>query len=137
MQTRLWIVRHGQSAGNVARDEAEASGAELIELATRDADVPLSDLGCAQAHALARELALLPKGERPERLLTSPFVRSMQTCGAIADALAIDRTCGHVDERLRLLARELLAELAPIHNAVGARGGGRTHRSARARRATP
>src|SRR5690349_12274761 len=42
---RLWIVRHGQSAGNVARDYAESSGAPLIELEHRDADVPLSALG--------------------------------------------------------------------------------------------
>ena len=29
---RLWIVRHGQSAGNVARDAAESKGLELIDL---------------------------------------------------------------------------------------------------------
>src|SRR6476469_2400637 len=46
---RLWIVRHGQSAGTVARDAAEAKGLELIDLVTRDADAPLSELGQEQA----------------------------------------------------------------------------------------
>ncbi|GAC1330419.1 MAG: hypothetical protein NVSMB13_18490 [Mycobacteriales bacterium] len=26
----LWLVRHGESSGNVARDDAEASGAAVI-----------------------------------------------------------------------------------------------------------
>ena len=49
---RLWIVRHGQSAGNVARDAAELAGASMIEITTRDADTPLSELGVQQARAL-------------------------------------------------------------------------------------
>ena len=32
----LWIARHGQSAGNVARDAAEAAGLRTIDIATRD-----------------------------------------------------------------------------------------------------
>ncbi|RZJ04759.1 MAG: histidine phosphatase family protein, partial [Haliea sp.] len=40
----LWIVRHGQSAGNVARDSAEAAGLHTIDIAERDIDVPLSEL---------------------------------------------------------------------------------------------
>ena len=42
---QLWIVRHGQSAGNVARDSAEAARLPLIDIAERDIDVPLSPLG--------------------------------------------------------------------------------------------
>jgi len=34
---RLWVVRHGESAGNVARDDAEMQGMDLIDLATREA----------------------------------------------------------------------------------------------------
>lgn len=52
---RLWIVRHGESAGNLARDRAEASGATLIELEHRDADVPLSPRGLEQSQALDRK----------------------------------------------------------------------------------
>ena len=91
---RLWLVRHGQSAGNVARDAAEENGEDLIELATRDADVPLSELGGLQAVAVGRWFQTLEKP--PDVFFSSPFVRAYQTCKAIAGEHLI---C--VDERLR------------------------------------
>ncbi len=95
----LWIVRHGQSAGNVAADAAEAAGQALINLDMRDCDVPLSALGAEQAAALGRWFAALPADERPDVILASPFVRARQTADAIAAALADPaRRC---DERLR------------------------------------
>ena len=51
---RLWLVRHGQSQGNVARDAAHEAGLNVIELDLRDVDVPLSDLGHQQAEAAGR-----------------------------------------------------------------------------------
>ena len=45
---RLWLVRHGQSQGNVARDRANAAGHSVIKLDVRDVDVPLSELGSAR-----------------------------------------------------------------------------------------
>ncbi|MFL6586874.1 MAG: histidine phosphatase family protein [Luteimonas sp.] len=98
---RLWIVRHGQSAGNVARDAAELARTHLIDLDTRDADTPLSDLGHRQSQALAAWFAVMPPDQRPNVLLTSPFVRAQQTMQAVADALDIDRTEIGIDERLR------------------------------------
>ena len=98
---RLWIVRHGQSAGNVARDEAELAQVHLIDLTTRDADTPLSELGQHQSRALAKWFAELPAGQRPNVLMTSPFVRSQQTVQAVADALGIEHAEIAVDERLR------------------------------------
>lgn len=98
---RLWIVRHGQSAGNVARDEAEVHGLPLIELATRDADVPLSRLGEQQAAALAHWFACRPASEQPNVFVTSPFVRAQQTCMAVAHTIRFDESDVLVDERLR------------------------------------
>jgi len=49
----LWIVRHGESAGNVARDAAMEAGLAVIDIPLRDVDVPLSTLGERQASALA------------------------------------------------------------------------------------
>ena len=43
--TRLVLVRHAESVGNLARDVAEANGEALIDIATRDMDVPLSPQG--------------------------------------------------------------------------------------------
>lgn len=99
---RLWIVRHGQSAGNVARDAADAAGELVIDIAERDVDVPLSPLGERQAAALGRWFAAMPHDERPTVVLTSPYLRARQTARAVCDAggaAAGSRTV--VDERLR------------------------------------
>ncbi|MDR6672255.1 histidine phosphatase family protein [Xanthomonas sp. 1678] len=98
---RLWLVRHGQSAGNVARDLAEESGQDLIDIATRDADTPLSDLGLQQSQQLGRWFAALPAQQRPSILLTSPFLRAQQTCAAIGEALRLPPAAAALDERLR------------------------------------
>ncbi|HYW05558.1 MAG TPA: histidine phosphatase family protein [Longimicrobium sp.] len=99
----LWIVRHGQSAGNVASDAAHAAGASEISIAERDVDVPLSALGAEQAAALGRWFASLPVDERPTVVLSSTYLRARRTAelireaGGLADAdLEID-----ADERLR------------------------------------
>jgi broad specificity phosphatase PhoE len=98
---RLWVIRHGQSAGNVARDAAELGGATLIDLEHRDADTPLSELGERQAEALAQWFASLIENQRPTHFLSSPFVRAHQTCAAIATQLDVDVDNISVDERLR------------------------------------
>jgi broad specificity phosphatase PhoE len=61
----LWVVRHGQSAGNVARDAADEAGLARIELTHRDVDVPLSDLGREQATALGKWFAAGEEHGRP------------------------------------------------------------------------
>jgi probable phosphoglycerate mutase len=100
---RLWIVRHGQSAGNVARDAAHAAGLATIDIALRDVDVPLSDLGHRQADALGRWFAALPDAEKPEVVLASPYVRARQTAKAICEAGGVGTSARRpiVDERLR------------------------------------
>src|SRR3954465_11926644 len=75
----LWFVRHGQSEGNVIRDEAEHRNADHYELGMRDADVPLSDLGRAQAEAFGRWLAEQPAQAYPDAVLVSPYHRAGQT----------------------------------------------------------
>ena len=99
---RLWVVRHGESAGNVARDAAYASGLHVIDIAHRDVDVPLSALGEDQSRALGAWLANLPEQERPSVVLTSPFLRAWETAAIVARAggLAPDAKT-IVDERLR------------------------------------
>ncbi len=76
---QLIIVRHGQSAGNIARDAAHEAAIDRIELSVRDADVPLSDLGRAQSAALGHWFAGLSEDERPQVLLCSPYRRALQT----------------------------------------------------------
>ena len=100
---KLWIVRHGQSAGNVARDLAHEAGLATIDIAMRDVDVPLSDLGHEQARALGRWFAALPEAGKPEVVLSSPYVRARQTARAICEVGGVAETARQpiVDERLR------------------------------------
>jgi len=76
---RLWIIRHGESAGNVARDAAHAAGLARIDIDHRDVDVPLSELGERQSRAVGRWFASLPKADRPDIVMTSPYVRAKLT----------------------------------------------------------
>ena len=86
---RLWLVRHGQSQGNVARDAPQEGGLSAIEIDLRDVDVPLSELGRQQAEATGRWFAALPESERPEVIISSPYVRARQTAEAICNAGAL------------------------------------------------
>jgi broad specificity phosphatase PhoE len=99
----LWVVRHGQSAGNVARDIAEAGGHHLIDLATRDVDVPLSPLGLRQSQGVGRWFGDLPAGERPTVVLCSPYVRARQTAQRLIEAAGWPEGQASLalDERLR------------------------------------
>lgn len=100
---RLWIMRHGESAGNVARDAAHQAGLARIDIPGRDVDVPLSRLGERQARSLGRWFAAQPEGERPEVILVSPYLRARQTAELVGEAggFVSDRPELIVDERLR------------------------------------
>jgi broad specificity phosphatase PhoE len=99
----LWLVRHGQSTGNLAREVAYREESHEITLPARDADVPLSPLGEAQAAAFGRWLAARPAAERPTFVLSSPFLRARETARLAIEAGgdALRRLPIDVDERLR------------------------------------
>jgi 2,3-bisphosphoglycerate-dependent phosphoglycerate mutase len=96
----LWVVRHGESAGNVARDAAEAQGLERIDIAERDMDVPLSDTGHRQAEALGRWFGAQPDDARPTVVWTSPYLRARQTAEEVLAGAGLEVPVV-VDERLR------------------------------------
>ncbi|MFL6115433.1 MAG: histidine phosphatase family protein, partial [Catenulispora sp.] len=94
----VWLVRHGESMGNVADAQAQQSKAGRLELDVRDPDVPLSDTGRSQAEALGKWLAEQPEDQRPTAALSSPFTRALTTAELATANLGIRvRT----DERLR------------------------------------
>jgi broad specificity phosphatase PhoE len=90
------VVRHGESAGNVARDRAEADGLARIALDSRDVDVPLSERGRDQSAALGRRLAEL----KPDAVWVSPYLRARQTACLALETAGLDAPVV-VDERLR------------------------------------
>jgi broad specificity phosphatase PhoE len=100
---RLYIVRHGESAGNVARDAAVEAGERIIDIDIRDVDVPLSQLGQSQATALGRWFGALNTEERPNIVLTSPYIRARHTAGLIVKTAGMreDSYSLIVDERFR------------------------------------
>lgn len=100
---RLWIVRHGESSGNVARDAAHAARLLRIDTLGRDVDVPLSARGERQSTALGRWFAGRPQDEQPNVVLISPYLRARQTALMMqADGgLRVDPQEFIVDERLR------------------------------------
>lgn len=102
----LFMVRHGESAGNVARDEANAARESVIRTSSsRDVDVPLSPLGERQATALGHWFGSLPLNQRPTVVITSPYVRARQTTAIIKELgdfpYASDVASLVVDERFR------------------------------------
>lgn len=95
-------MRHGESAGNVARDAAEESGLALIDIAERDVDVPLSHVGERQSRALGRWFGHSPKDHHPTVVLVSPYLRARQTADLIAEEAKFAHPPAQViDERLR------------------------------------
>ena len=96
---RLVLVRHAESVGNLARDLAEANGEQLIDIATRDMDVPLSPTGEEQAARLGAWLAE-HESEPFTVVYSSPYIRAAETA-RIACALAGNDVEVVLDERLR------------------------------------
>jgi broad specificity phosphatase PhoE len=96
------MVRHGESAGNVARDAAEAGGLAMIDIAERDMDVPLSEGGESQARAVGNWFGEM-NGAGPDVVLSSPYVRARRTAELLLEASGLDRAGVPllVDERLR------------------------------------
>lgn len=112
---QIWIVRHGQSAGNVAREAAEAASQFLIDIAERDMDVPLSQLGERQAAALGQWFGALPPEQRPNVVLFSPYVRARETALAVVDRLDRDELLTvATDERLREKEFGIVDRLTPL-----------------------
>jgi broad specificity phosphatase PhoE len=93
----LTLVRHAQSAGNVANDAALAAGLPELDLALRDMDVPLSELGEAQAAQLGSWFA---GRAAPAVVLCSPYVRAVATATIAMEAARV-RAPVRLDERLR------------------------------------
>src|SRR5687768_3868285 len=98
---RLWIVRHGESIGNVARQAAMDAGLPEINIDHRDIDVPLSALGEEQAIALGRWFGRHSAEGTPEVVLASPYRRAQRTAELIAEHGGFAKAEFSLDERLR------------------------------------
>jgi len=101
LPAQLTAVRHGESTANAAFAQAAVTGALSVPITERDADLPLTALGAAQAAAVGRRLA---QEDRPQVVYCSPYLRTRQTLAAIQDALSdagAAEPAVRFDERLR------------------------------------
>jgi broad specificity phosphatase PhoE len=75
----------------------------MIDIAARDMDVPLSELGERQARALGRWIGRLGDDERPNVVYTSPYVRACETSKLALETagIGLGDVTFVVDERLR------------------------------------
>ena len=96
----LILVRHGQSLSNVAFPAADAKGLLEAEVSGRDAEVPLTETGEAQAAAVGAWLAGLPAGEVPQVVITSPYRRARETWRIAAETSGLDLPAPTTDDRL-------------------------------------
>ncbi|WP_166872146.1 histidine phosphatase family protein [Salinibacterium sp. ZJ450] len=96
----LSLVRHGESTANIAATTAEAARAEVIDAPLRDADVPLSQVGAAQALAVGDWLRGLPDDQFPTALWCSPYLRAADTARLVCEGQRAPLPV-RVDERLR------------------------------------
>jgi probable phosphoglycerate mutase len=96
----LILIRHGQSAANVAFPKADAAGLLESGLTGRDAEVPLTDIGVRQAEAVGRWLAALPADEVPQVVVTSPYLRARETWRIAAETSGLDLPSPTTDDRL-------------------------------------
>ncbi|WP_305786465.1 histidine phosphatase family protein [Symbioplanes lichenis] len=117
----LILIRHGQSASNVAFPEADAAGRVESGLSGRDSEVELTALGEEQAAAVGRWLASLPAELLPEVAITSPYLRARETWRLAVRASGLELPAATTDERLvdrllgdlEMLTRAAVAERFP------------------------
>lgn len=82
MKTELWLLRHGQSEGN------------LRSLRQGQRDYPLTDLGHRQISLLAQRW--IETGVKFDHIIASPLTRALDSARLLADSLNVDLD---IDER--------------------------------------
>jgi broad specificity phosphatase PhoE len=94
-----WI-RHAESVGNIEARRAGEAGDARLNLEFRDADTPLSDVGERQAAAVGAWWRDLPRDQRPQVVLSSPYRRALDTARTAVREAGWDLEV-RTDERLR------------------------------------
>ena len=95
----LILVRHGESTANIARHYAEANNLLTIDFPEREADVPLSELGKNQSVALGNQFEL--QTEEPTLIISSPYLRAVETARIISETAGFENKEIVLDERIR------------------------------------
>ncbi|HEY3671942.1 MAG TPA: hypothetical protein VGN51_13480 [Acidimicrobiia bacterium] len=125
--TRLVLVRHAESVGNLARDLAESNGDQLIDIATRDMDGALSPTGEEQAARLGT-LARRPRTQTVHRRALLAYVRAAEiariTCAHAGNVVEWCSTSffGNASSASSTASRALHRSAVPGHRRRTGRG---------------
>ncbi len=96
----LWLVRHGESLGNVARQFAEKTQAKFIESPCREPDVELSEFGKIQSAKLGKWFD--SQAKKPTVIYSSPYTRTSETTRILLETSDVLMNIPlKFDERLR------------------------------------
>ncbi len=95
----VWLIRHGQSIANLARQKAEREKLPTIDFAGREMDIPLSELGVEQSILLGRWFKF--QSPKPTLIFTSPYLRTAESARLIAENAKIQNIEIIHDERIR------------------------------------
>jgi broad specificity phosphatase PhoE len=93
--------------GNALADSAQTAGLEHIDLPTRDADLPLTELGTEQARTFGRWLRAQPVESRPTYVVSSPYVRASETARLVVETVGGGLASRAVERDERLRDREM------------------------------
>jgi broad specificity phosphatase PhoE len=105
---KIILIRHGQSARNVMKDEAELEGGrEIWAEGVRDQDSPLTDVGVSQAIAVGVHLAKTEPAL--QTIFASPYLRTRQTAEQIVHGFG-DRDLS-ANGTLKLVTEERIREM--------------------------
>jgi len=95
----LWLVRHGQSTANIARQKAEREDSPTIDYTGREMDIPLSETGFEQSVRLGRWFG--SRSPKPTVIFTSPYLRTAESSRLIAENAGLEDIEIIHDERIR------------------------------------
>jgi probable phosphoglycerate mutase len=96
----LFLIRHGESEGNLANARAREMSALRVDLTCNDIDVDLSRLGRQQAAAVGRWFGALAPTQQPTAAWVSPYRRARQTADVLLQTAGLTIPVS-IDERLR------------------------------------
>src|SRR5438552_1675146 len=85
--SHLVIVRHGESARNVAKEVAKKTKELVYASEVRDVDTPLTQCGEQQAVQTGQHLA---KRFKFDQVIASPYLRTLETARLITNQFASD-----------------------------------------------
>jgi 2,3-bisphosphoglycerate-dependent phosphoglycerate mutase len=96
---QIFLIRHGESLANCARQKAEAENSLTIDFEGREQDVLLSERGKLQAENAGKFFANYTI--KPSTIFSSPYTRTRETTEYLLKYANIESSQLIYDERLR------------------------------------